>query len=41
MDEDTVEWPAPADDPDEEPSEPWARKERDDDIADAQGDPES
>jgi len=41
VDEDTVEWPEPQDDPDEEPSEPWARKEPGDDTADTQSDPES
>jgi len=32
-----TEWPEPADDPDEEPVEPWAKEEKD---AEADPDPE-
>jgi len=29
-DDEQVEWPEPADDPDEEPTEPWAKEPNDD-----------
>ena len=39
-DEEVVEWPEPAQDPDEEPAEPWAKGGKDGAEADQDPEPE-